>query len=384
MNVRKVATTLHSILGLVSGIIVFIVCLTGAVWALNIHGWVDPDERAETVIQGNSDGWLPPSSLVRLANDSLGFTPTYLTYYTNGPVLVAKYTFPRETVYLNPYTGSVIGKRADSKKPKYTIWQWAREGHRHLWLPRPIGSMLVNYGTLIFVIVLLTGVISWWPKKIKYLFKQSRIKWKRSTSMKKIQTDIHTIFGFYITPILLLCGFTGMVWGISWWSDGLYMLTNNGKKPIGYYAAQSDTTNLNANDPNKAADTIFYNAVKEYGDAVSIGIGLADSTDKTSVISLSVQHEKNMYYNSDRYSFDRYTLKRIKTGGPYDGKYDELSWGDKLRRMNYELHIGSRFGLFGRILIFLVAIIGTCLPLTGFYLYYKKRVKRKRKSAHSL
>lgn len=384
MTVKKLFLQIHRWVGLLSGIIVFLVCLTGVVWALNIYGWVGADRTRNLPVEGNASDWLLPSELKRMAVDSLGFEPTYLSYTQGAPALVAKYSFPRRTAYVNPFTGQEI--KADEQSTSsaadastYTLWQWAREGHRHLWLPRHIGAPLVNYGTLAFVLTLLSGLIIWWPKRMKYLWKQLRIGWNTHTSWHTIGRESHVILGMYVLPVLLVIGLTGMVWGLSWWADGTYWLTTGGKRVVPFYAAQSDTTQAHTRwTADEASDRIFLRTLQEHPQAPIVEIALPDANRKASTISISLPREKGKYYNSARYTYDRYTLQRIVTGGPYDGSYEELSWGDKLRRMNYELHVGSVLGLTGQILVFVAALIGTTLPLTGYYLYVRKH---RRKSA---
>ena len=64
----------------------------------------------------------------------------------------------------------------------------------------------------------------------------------------------------------------------------------------------------------------------------------------------------------------------------YNGRYKDASWGDKLRRMNYEIHTGSVLGLPGQLLVFFAALLGASLPLTGFYIFFvKRRNKNKNK-----
>lgn len=100
---------------------------------------------------------------------------------------------------------------------------------------------------------------------------------------------------------------------------------------------------------------------------------------KSAPDTVTVYKQKDIYYNSDSYSFDRYSLQEIKIEGPYSGKYAEASVGDKLRKMNYEIHIGSIWGTPGRILVFFAAIFGASLPVTGLYIFFKTRKKKKKK-----
>jgi len=69
-------------------------------------------------------------------------------------------------------------------------------------------------------------------------------------------------------------------------------------------------------------------------------------------------------------------LQEVKGGGTYGIKQSEASWGDKLYRMTYDIHVGSILGLPGRILVFLVSLVVASLPITGYIIWWKKRRKK--------
>ena len=171
-----------------------------------------------------------------------------------------------------------------------------------------------------------------------------------------------------------------MVWGIEWWSKSLYTVTTGGNTLPEWGTAKSDTISADTSTTAvKAVDKIFLKILNENTQAYSIGLSCPDPKDKASVINAAVYKQKDMYYNSDNYTFDRYSLQEIKIDGPYSGKYDEASFGDKLRKMNYEIHIGSIWGTPGRILVFFAALFGASLPVTGLYIFFKTRKKKKKK-----
>ncbi len=64
---------------------------------------------------------------------------------------------------INPYTGAVISK-TERKEGETDFFRFILNGHRFLWMPYEIGRPIVNYGTMIFVIILITGMVLWWPK----------------------------------------------------------------------------------------------------------------------------------------------------------------------------------------------------------------------------
>jgi uncharacterized iron-regulated membrane protein len=45
--------------------------------------------------------------------------------------------------------------------------------------------------------------------------------------------------------------------------------------------------------------------------------------------------------------------------------------------MNYDIHVGAIAGLPGKILAFLISLLCSSLPVTGFLVWYGKKVKAK-------
>jgi len=160
--------------------------------------------------------------------------------------------------------------------------------------------------------------------------------------------------------------------------------------PLSYYSggrelpewrmAQSDTTSVATSTKSvySGIDSLFASLVRSNPHAEAFMINVPDSADKSSAIMITVFPEKKLYYNADRYSFDKYTFKPIQVSHPYQGRYQDKDFADKLRRMNYDIHIGAIGGTAGRLLVFLSTILGMSLPLTGFYLFIKKKSKKKK------
>lgn len=383
MTLKKIAYQLHLWLGMISGLIVFIVCTTGALWALNIYGWVDSESK-NIPVEPQSTSLLMPSQLVDLAKDRLkGQTPNSITY-TKGEATTMRIYSDDVNMFLaiNPYTGKILKVEdySEDGEYKYTFWDYMRWGHRALWLPWDVGRPIVNYGTLMFVIVLITGLIIWFPKSRKAAKSRLWFNWNKKTPMKRKLFDLHTVLGFYVCFVLLAIAFTGMVWGLEWWSNGLYKATTGGKDLPEWRSAESDTLRIDTlMTPILAVDRIFEKLLNENANDPRISLNYPDSESVESTVGATVSSDKESYYSSDRYSFDRYSLKEIKIDGPYNGKYSEASFGDKLRRMNYEIHVGTIGGTAGKLLVFFSAIFGASLPLTGVYIFIKKRQKKKRK-----
>ncbi|MNY32150.1 hypothetical protein D3C86_1663500 [compost metagenome] len=76
------------------------------------------------------------------------------------------------------------------------------------------------------------------------------------------------------------------------------------------------------------------------------------------------------------FAFDRHTLKEFPAHPVYDLKFSEASFPAKLRKMNYDIHVGSILGLPGKFLAFFASLIGASLPITGFLIWWGKRKKK--------
>ena len=77
MKIRKIAYKLHLWVGLVTGLIVFIVCLTGCVWAFKLNGWIDGKVSVASHTKAHGVRRLPsPARQPSSEKDSPNRSPT--------------------------------------------------------------------------------------------------------------------------------------------------------------------------------------------------------------------------------------------------------------------------------------------------------------------
>jgi uncharacterized iron-regulated membrane protein len=68
---------------------------------------------------------------------------------------------------------------------------------------------------------------------------------------------------------------------------------------------------------------------------------------------------------------------------PYTGDvitenlFDNKNNGERVIDANLNIHTGSILGVAGKILAFIVGLIATSLPITGFYIWWGRKKKRK-------
>lgn len=364
---------LHLWLGFTSGIVVFVVCITGCLYAFKDE--VIDATQPWRFVSPESAPILMPEEILEIANQHVGrTTPTAITYGEATDAVFVDYRdfkSTSSTVYINPYTGEVV-KSIHLKPGETDFFSFVLKGHRNLWLPGKIGKPIVGFSILLFVITLITGLILWYPRKWnrKSFIRNFTLKWK--VPFARINFDLHNVMGGYSSIVLLTIALTGLVWSFSWFSKAAYYVTSGGKELKPYVMPQSDT--LNAAYGKANLNVLYERLKKEIPQATTFYFALPQK--KEDVIRVSVVHERNSYYKTDNLFFDSYSLTSLQGSGIYAGKYKEASAADKLRRMNLEIHDGRILGIFGRILAFIGALIGASLPVTGLIIWWRKKCRR--------
>src|SRR5690606_3452020 len=122
---------------------------------------------------------------------------------------------------------------------------------------------------------------------------------------------LHNVLGFYAMLFLLAIALTGMVWGIKWYSEGLYWITSGGKELKEFSNFQSDTLKIRKYDRDEALDFAFLKAINKHPDAGGFYYSFPDSADKAAAINIYVYPNNGQFYNSMSYHFDQYSLKEI-------------------------------------------------------------------------
>lgn len=368
MNFKKICLKLHLILGVLSGIIVFVVCVTGCLYAFKDEV-TDMTQRWKLVEEQNDRMWKP-EDVLQISNRCVkNDHPFAITYGQKTDAISVDYLLEDDfvTVYVNPYSGEIL--QVVSKKNGFDFFDFVLKGHRYLWLPPSIGKTVVGTGVLCFVIVLVTGFVLWWPVRWtrSSLKRNFVLRLKGNTFLRNF--SLHNVLGGYAGLILLVVSLTGLVWSFEWFSEVSYYISSGGEKlkPYVLPVSQCKSPRIEVGNLNE----LYVRLKREYPDAATFYMALPQQ--EYGVIRVSVEHQKRSYYKTDNLFFDPVSLEPLEGSGPYAGEYRKASFPDKIRRMNIELHDGRIAGLPGRLLVFLCALAGASLPVTGCVLWLKKR-----------
>lgn len=385
---------LHLWLGLASGIIVLIVCLTGCIWVFNeeITGFLEP----ETKVERQDKPVVTPAKLFAIvAHEYPDKLPAYASYQQGRTIVLnlkdkveKKEKGQRSggrrgggiTLNINPYSGEIVSREV-RKKDETDFFRFILNGHRFLWMPSEIGRPIVNYGTLVFVVLLITGLIWWYPKKWNKSTTDKSFKIKWGASFKRVNLDLHNVMGFYSLLFLLAIALTGMVYGIKWYSEGLYWVTSGGEQLAEFKRMESDSLQAGKfYTPELAMDLAWKKVITKHPKSQGFYYNFPDTSKAKASIGITVYPNTGQFYNSKGYMFDQHTLAELKRADVYSRDYETADFSTKLRKMNYDIHVGSILGFPGKVMAFLAALIGASLPVTGFLVWYGRKFKKKKTS----
>jgi uncharacterized iron-regulated membrane protein len=360
---------LHLWLGLTSGLVVFIVAVTGCLYAFQAE--IQDFTQSYRHVEKRDEAFLPPSQLRSVAERELpgknvhavqyetNERAAYVIFYGDNP----PYYY---AVFINPYTGKLL-KVKDFSSDFFRI---VLMGHYYLWLPPGIGQPLVAVATLVFVVMLISGIVLWWPKRGK---EKQRFRIKFDARWRRKNYDLHNILGFYVSWLALILALTGLVWGFQWFSKSIYWLASGGKTAVVYEEPTSNKKNISAAE-TQPVDRLWKKLKKENPTAQGIEVHFPESD--SSSISASINPDRSTYWKTDYRYFDQYTLNEIEVNQIY-GKLSNATAADKLVRMNYDIHTGAVLGLTGKVLAFFGSLLVASLPITGFYIWWGRRNKEK-------
>ena len=131
-------------------------------------------------------------------------------------------------------TDDQVAEESSAKPQRLEFFKSTLRLHRWL-MDKPmkdghigLGKLVVGVSTISMVVLLVTGVVLWWPKGVKML--RHRVLVAMRKGWHRFWYDLHVSAGFWVTIVLLLMALTGLVWSFSWYREGFYALFGSGAK----------------------------------------------------------------------------------------------------------------------------------------------------------
>jgi uncharacterized iron-regulated membrane protein len=372
---KKVIGKIHLWLGLASGLVVFIMATTACFWVFQ----QEIRDMTETYrqVEARNLPMIPPSQVYGIAAAEIPGRHIHSVNYGSGSEALEVLFYEPDpefyqALFLDPYSGEVL----HHKDFEADFFHFMLDGHMYLWLPHEIGKQVTGYATLIFVVMLISGIILWWPKNKKALPQRLKMQWKPTTRWKRKNYDLHNILGFYASAIALVIAITGLVWSFTWVESGLHTMLGGEKSTTFTWPENTVAQAANVSSENPPIDRLWQQMEAEYPEVSAIEMHYPPAENYS--IYVYVRYSKDTYWDSEYLYFDNQSLQEIKPEHMY-GRLAEASVADKFRLMNYDIHVGAIGGLAGKILAFFTSLIVASLPVTGCMIWWGRHKKDKQK-----
>ncbi|WP_316805423.1 PepSY-associated TM helix domain-containing protein [Pedobacter nototheniae] len=267
-------------------------------------------------------------------------------------------TKKNQVYYYNPYTAALV------KKGGLDWLEVVQHIHTSLLLGKT-GEFIIRWSVVIFVLMLLTGLILWFPGQMR-LLKQS-LTIKRNASFKRLNYDLHNVLGFYASIVLLVTALSGLYFAFKEVKTVASFLTGT-KLSAGNKVIDSKPVELNLL-PERYQE-IYRVARLKYPGAIATNFSLRAGGELRlrMIYPYSWARKQNTFF----YKEENGKMLREKL-------YIHNNGADLIEATNYDLHTGKLLGLPGKILTFMAGLIAASLPVTGFIIWLKKRKKPAKK-----
>lgn len=145
-----------------------------------------------------------------------------------GAILV----FEKEiTQMMYPETQTTQAEGQHGKKQRPEFFRQVRALHRWM-LDAPaqkgessVGKTVVGITTVVMIVILISGIVIWVPRNNRTL--KNRLQISCTKGWRRFWYDSHVALGFYSTLFLLIMALTGLTWSFSGYRTFMYDLFSN-------------------------------------------------------------------------------------------------------------------------------------------------------------
>ncbi|MBS4069976.1 MAG: PepSY domain-containing protein [Algoriphagus sp.] len=390
--IRKFLNDIHLYAGLISGMIVIAVCLSGTIYVYNteIREFFD-SERYFVEKQG------VPQSLDALKSN--------LEAQVEGQIVgvnvfqqegrTVQFSLKKEgqerpsTLFVDPYSGKVLADNAEKTSTEefmgymFSLHRWLlldkiEEPIMESMTNQELGRFINGVATLLFLLGVITGMVIWVPQKAKNWKQGLRVKW--DANWKRVNHDLHNTLAFYSLGALFIMAVTGPFWSYQWYKTGwqktwdIYQAPKEEKKgPTQEQAKKEEAPAEEATLPTYelSLDEILLAANKTLNYEGNVRITLPEKPGS----DISISKSRTGFFA--RAGADQLKLNPENLEVKEANLFGDLPVRQQIGRSVKALHTGEIFGQFTKFLWFVGCLIATSLPITGTLIWLNKKKKKK-------
>ena len=262
-------------------------------------------------------------------------------------------------LYLNPYTGEIIGRI----NQRDTLMCKIRKLHGELLLDTP-GTLIIELVASWFIVLLMTGIYIWWPKPGTGVAGIFTIRTGRSRRL--FWRDLHAVIGFWLSVFMLIIIAGGMPWTDVFGSQLKWVQKQTGTGYPGHWRSAkglSSVRDVGGQSGEGLNLDAIVNQTRNYALPGKITINLPQGEQGVFTVS-----NRSVWLSDQQViHIDRYSGQAVK----------HLTWSDvgilmDLRQVFMRLHQGE-YGSWNWWLLLSVALLFTFSTFAGLISYVKRK-----------
>jgi uncharacterized iron-regulated membrane protein len=366
-KLRKIIFWCHLPVGVIGGLVILNMCVTGVLLAYEkqITSWADT-RGYRSAPPANQPQHLPVETLITKAHETRGANPTSVTLKAD-PSAPAEIGFGRETtLFVNPYTGAILGEGSPRVR---SFFRGVTEWHRWLGAKgdnRNVARAITGACNLGFLFLVISGFFLWWPRNWNLKSLRNVMWFRRGLPSKARDFNWHNTIGFWSAVPLFIVVLSAVVISYSWAGNLVYRVVGE-TPPAPRSNQQPPTSQANSGKPVlENLDAAWLRAEQQVSDWRSITLQLPASASAP------------LTFNIDRGSGGQ-PQKRAQlvldqaTGNVVRWEpFSTYSRGRQLRSILRFAHTGEVAGIIGQTVAGLVSLGGAVIVLTGLALAMRR------------
>ncbi len=370
MKLRTIIFWLHLIFAVVTAIVVFIMSITGVAltYQKQMTSWAD--QRLYRIQAPPGAVRLSPEVLVGKLREAMpGANPSNLTLYSDPAKAASVATGPNEMLFLNPYTGEVLGAGSKGMRKFFRVMT---DWHRWLALSggkRSIGKAVTGACNLSFLFLAITGFYLWLPQTWTRRAVRMVTWFRGGLSSKARDYNWHHVLGFWCTVPLILVIVSGVVISYPWASSLVFRLagsepSSQGGRPGGRPGMGRDMAPVPLQ--LEGLDTLVQSAQNQTEGWQSINFQLPRANDKT--VSFTVDTGSGVRPQL------RSTVVLDRSSGNIvrSERFEDMDKGIRARLWMRFVHTGEYYGFAGQTIAGIASAAAVVLVYTGLALTFRR------------
>lgn len=370
---RKILFWIHLGAGLSAGLVVLIMALTGMTMAFEpqILEVVEKDIRKVEVPAGAARMKLDELAVIA-AGTVRNARPAGFTVRSEADrSVVINFGKSGGAVYINPYTGAVLGRESGT----HGFLHQMEDIHRRLaWKDK--GKAVTGAANAVMLFLVISGLYLWWPRNWHWNSLKAITTFNPKLKGKQRDWNWHNVIGFWCLPMLLVTTLSGLVMSYSWANNLLFRLAGSEPPPPQKREAGAEPGRKRAEqaapESVKASfEVLLSNAARKSAGWESISFRLPQKPGVP--VTALILEKPNFWYPKARsqISLNEATGDEVKWE-PYTAHSRGRVW----RTWARYLHTGEALAFPGQLLAFVGAGGAVMLVWTGFAMSWTRFFKK--------